>query len=273
MAAELVDLDKELEDIGETVDLDEKPQSDTTPKEEPPKEEKPELPSKYKGKALEDVIQMAEEADKLMNRHAQEVGEARREAAEVRKLADELLKSQLTRKAEVEKPQEIDFFENPQEAMKRAVESNPILAGLQADRLQYKQELNRQKLLSKHPDLMNVVQDSEFIDWIKASPVRVKLFNEAHQNYDFDSGDELLSTYKQISGFKKVSRETPVSEVEKESRKQAVKSASVDSGGTNESSRKVYRRADLMRLMQRDPARYEAMSDEILEAYRSGRVR
>jgi len=50
----------------------------------------------------------------------------------------------MTRKAEVEKPQEIDFFENPQEAMKRAVESNPILASLQADSLQYKQELNRQ---------------------------------------------------------------------------------------------------------------------------------
>ena len=51
------------------------------------------------------------------------------------------------------------------------------------------------------------------------------------------------------------------------------KAATVETGGTNESSRKVYRRVDLMRLMTKDPDRYEAMSDEIMKAYQEGRVK
>ena len=35
----------------------------------------------------------------------------------------------------------------------------------------------------------------------------------------------------------------------------------------------IYRRADLIKLMQTDRARYEAMNDEITLAYREGRVR
>ena len=263
---EVVDVSGEIETVDLQIDKQESTPEKVEAAETPP-ETKPELPEKYKGKSMEEVWKSYEEAEKKSSRLANEVHE-------VRQLADELLKSQLARKAEVEKPQEIDFFENPQEAIKRAVESNPRLLQAEKDSLQYKQELSRTKLLAKHPDAMNVVQEPEFIDWIKASKVRTKLFTEADQNYDFDSGDELFSTYKQLKAVKTVPRETaPVSEVEKEARKQTVKSAGVDTSGTSESSRKVYRRADLMRLMQRDPARYDAMSDEILDAYRTGRVR
>ena len=228
---------------------------------QPEPEVKTELPPKYKNKSIEEVVRMAEEADKMMNRHAQEVGE-------VRKLADELLRSQLARKPEVEKPKEVDFFENPQEAIRQAIESNPKLVEAQQYATQSRQELNRQRLVQKHPDLMDVVKEPQFIDWIKASPIRVNLYTQADQNFDFDAGDELLSTYKALH---KVPRET--SPIEKAAIKQTVKAASVDTGGTNESSRKVYRRVDLMRLMTKDPERYEAMSDEILKAYSEGRVK
>jgi hypothetical protein len=52
-----------------------------------------------------------------------------------------------------------------------------------------------------------------------------------------------------------------------------MKAAQVDVGGSGESSKRVYRRADLIRLKMTDPARYEALNDEILSAYAEGRVK
>ena len=225
------------------------------------KTEEPEIPEKFKGKSVVDILKIYEEAEKTISRKNNEIHE-------VRQLADQLLKSQLAKKPEPEKPKEVDFFENPQEAIRQAIESNPKLVEAQQYATQSRQELNRQRLVQKHPDLMDVVKEPQFIDWIKASPIRVNLYTQADQNFDFDAGDELLSTYKAIH---KVSRET--SPIEKAAIKQTVKAASVDTGGTNESSRKVYRRVDLMRLMTKDPDRYEAMSDEILKAYSEGRVK
>ena len=48
----------------------------------------PVIPEKYKGKSLDEIVKMHQEAEKLIGRQAQEVGE-------VRKLADELIKQQL----------------------------------------------------------------------------------------------------------------------------------------------------------------------------------
>src|SRR5574343_239740 len=80
------------------------------------------LPEKYRGKKVEDVIKMHQEAEKLASRHAQEVGE-------IRKLADELIKSQL-KKPEVEPPKEVDFFENPQEAVRNTIASDPRIRAI-----------------------------------------------------------------------------------------------------------------------------------------------
>jgi hypothetical protein len=56
-------------------------------------------------------------------------------------------------------------------------------------------------------------------------------------------------------------------------RKQNLKAVGVDVGGSGESSKRVYRRADLIRLKMQDPTRYEALSDEIMQAYSEGRVK
>jgi predicted FMN-binding regulatory protein PaiB len=75
------------------------------------------VPDKYRGKSLEDIVTMHQEAEKLIGRQAQEVGE-------VRRLADELLKQQLSSKP-VQPPvveNEVDFFEDPQSAIRKAVQ-------------------------------------------------------------------------------------------------------------------------------------------------------
>ena len=221
------------------------------------------VPDKYRGKELSDIIKMHQEAEKLIGKQAQEVGE-------VRKLADELIKQNLSgnrQNAEVEP--EIDFFEDPKRAVQNTIDRHPdVLAARQAGQ-EFKKMQIQQKLSTEHPDFSQIVQDQEFVDWVKSSPIRLGLYAKADGEYDFDSANELLSTYKQIKGVK--TKQT--SDAGEATRKQNLKAALVDTGGTGETGKRVYRRADLIRLKMTDPQRYESLSDEIMTAYAEGRVK
>ena len=222
------------------------------------------VPEKYKGKHLSDIIKMHQEAEKLIGKQAQEVGE-------VRKLADELIKQNLAGKPQPikEEEPEVDFFENPQAAVRKTVDNHPdVLAARQASQ-EFKKMQIQQKLAQEHPDFGQIVQDQDFANWVKSSPVRISLYAKADGEYDYDSANELLSTYKQLKGIK--AKQT--SEAGETQRKSNLKAATVDVGGTGESGKRVYRRADLIRLKMQDPARYDALSDEIMSAYAEGRVK
>ena len=115
-----------------------------------------------------------------------------------------------------------------------------------------------------------VLQDPKFAEWIKGSKVRTQLFVQADQGYDYDAANELFSLWKEKN---QVVQQT--AQAEKAARKSAVKSANTGNArGTGEGSRKkVYRRADIIKLMRTDPERYQSLSDELLKAYAEGRVR
>jgi hypothetical protein len=224
-----------------------------------------EVPDKYRGKNLEEIVRMHQEAEKLIGRQAQEVGE-------VRRLADELLKQKLSQtqtNAPTKEETEIDFFEDPKLAVQKAVANHPdVLAAKQATQ-QFKQMQTQSMLNKKHPDFADVVRDGEFIEWVKGSPLRLNLYAMADAQYDFTAADELISTFKQI----RTAKTTQTTEAGNSVRKQNLKAAAVDVGGTGESSKKVYRRADLIRLRMTDPNRYEALQPEIMAAYSEGRVK
>jgi len=95
------------------------------------------------------------------------------------------------------------------------------------------------------------------------------LFKRADAEFDYDSANELLSTYKELRAVK----QKQMSTAGEATRKQNLKAVGVDVGGSGESSKRVYRRADLIRLKMQDPSRYEALSDEIMQAYQEGRVK
>jgi len=222
------------------------------------------IPDKYRGKQLSDIIKMHQEAEKLIGKQAQEVGE-------VRKLADELIKQNLADKSQPikEEEPEVDFFENPQAAVRKTVDNHPdVVAARQAGQ-DFKKMQIQQKLAQEHPDFGQIVQDSDFVNWVKSSPVRIGLYAKADGEFDYDSANELLSTYKQLKGVK--AKQT--SDAGETQRKSNLKAATVDVGGTGESGKRVYRRADLIRLKMQDPNRYDALSEEIMTAYAEGRVR
>ena len=222
------------------------------------------IPDKYRGKQLSDIIKMHQEAEKLIGKQAQEVGE-------VRKLADELIKQNLAGKPQPikEEEPEVDFFENPQAAVRKTVDNHPdVLAARQASQ-EFKKMQIQQKLASEHPDFGQIVQDPDFANWVKSSPVRIGLYAKADGEFDYDSANELLSTYKQLKGVK--AKQT--NDAGETQRKSNLKAATVDVGGSGESGKRVYRRADLIRLKMTDPNRYDALSDEIMQAYQEGRVK
>jgi len=230
----------------------------------PQNEQLSDIPNFYRDKSLEDVIKMHQEANKLIDRQGKEVGE-------IRKLADELIKQNLSsnKQSIKEEAPEVDFFENPKEAIRQTVDNHPdVVAGRQAA-YDFKKMQIQQKLAQEHPDFGQVASDPDFANWVKSSPVRINLFAKADGEFDYDSANELLTTYKQLRGVK--AKQT--SDAGEATRKTNLKAASVDVGGSGESGKRVYRRADLIRLKMTDPNRYEALSDEIMQAYAEGRVK
>ena len=239
-----------------------------TPEEEQPQQ--PEVPEKYQGKSVEDLVQMHQELEKFSGKQSTEVGE-------LRKVVDDYIHTQLsTQQAPQQQQQQddddddVDFFVDPKTAVSRAIDNHPKIKEAQAYTQQYKQQATLAQLKSSHPEMEQILQDPKFAEWIKGSKVRTQLFVQADQAYDYDAAHELFSLWKDRN---QVVQQT--AQAERAARKSQVKSANTGNArGTAEGSRrKVYRRADIIKLMRTDPERYQSMSDELLKAYSEGRVR
>ena len=229
-------------------------------------QEEPSLPEKYQGKSLEEVVQMHQEAEKLLGRQSSEVGE-------LRKVVDDYISTQTQSAPQpqyVEPEDDIDYFTDPQGAVNRAIENHPKIREAQEYSQQYKQQAALATLNNKHPDMQEILGDPKFAEWIKASKIRTQLFVQADQEYNAEAADELFSLWKER---KTVAQQT--AQVEKQARKQQLKAANTGNarGSAAGSRKKVYRRADIIKLMKNDPDRYTALADEIMAAYAEGRVK
>lgn len=218
------------------------------------------LPDKYKGKSPEELVRMHQEAEKLIGRHASELGE-------LRKWADTLIQTNL--KGEAKQEEDPDFFVDPKAAVKQTLEKDPLIKDTVDRTRQLEARLNLQALKETHPDYEDLVSSPDFQEWVGESKYRLQLFKTANANWDYDAANELFSTFKALKGATKAATED---------KKAAVKRASVPSGGQTTSveegaSRKIYRRADIIQLMKTDPKRYSALQPEIMKAYQEGRVR
>ena len=252
-------LDERLEDENEEVTNLEETQEEI--QEQPPQEE--EIPEKYQGKSTADIVRMHQEAEKLLGKQSGEVGE-------LRKVVDNYIQTQLDTTTPPEPDEDIDFFSDPDKAVERAINNHPKMKQAEAVTQQYQKQAAMTQLEKKHPDMSDVLQDSKFVEWIKASKIRTQLFAQADKQYDYEAADELFTNWKERQG---VVAQTVANE--KAERKTAIKTASTGNtkGSGEQQSRKVYRRSDIIKLMQDDPDRYLSLSDEIMQAYQEGRVR
>jgi hypothetical protein len=118
--------------------------------------------------------------------------------------------------------------------------------------------------------MAQIAQDQSFREWVGKSVVRQNLYRLADAQYDAVAADELLTLWKERAATVESAKN-----IATEDRKHAVRAA--QTGATKASaesvSKKVYRRADLINLLQTNPDRYYAMATEIERAYSEGRVR
>jgi len=265
-------IDEVLENELEASSLDEEKIEDSKleqPESEPQvkEETKPEddLPEKYKGKSVKDIVAMHQEAEKLIGKQGSEVGD-------LRKIVDDFIKTQTatsskTTQQETEVTSE-DFYTDPDKAVKKAIDNHPSIKEAKEASLSMKRNETLTRINSEFPNVQEIVQDPAFAEWIKSSRVRTELFTKAETEFDYDSAKELLSNWTDRQNISK-----KVAETSKVDREQQLKAADVGSSGNTESvSKKKYRRSDIIKLMQTDPDKYDAMSEEIMAAYREGRV-
>ena len=246
----------------------EEEESAEAPEQENPEQDEDSLPDKYQGKDIKDIVAMHQNAEQLLGKQGQEVGE-------LRKIVDDFINSQTIKEQQqaqttIEDIDDSAFFENPKETIQKLLDNHPSVRQSEQLAVQLKQQETLAKLKSEHPDFVTIIQDPKFGEWIGKSKIRTKLLEAADKQYDFDSADELLTLWKE----RQENIKTAV-EVEKKERKQQVKQASsgTSKGSSEKPSRKVYRRADIIELMRKDPERYQSIAADIRQAYAEGRVK
>jgi hypothetical protein len=227
----------------------------------PPVEE--DLPEKYRGKTPKEIIAMHQEAEKLIGKQGSEVGE-------LRKVVDDFIKTQTSKDLKTQEPEleDGDFFVDPKSTVNRAIDNHPAIKQAKEASLSMKRTETLTKIANQFPNYMEIVSDPSFAEWINKSRVRSELFVRAENNFDFDSAEELLSTWQERQSV--TNKAIATSKLDRDNQ---LKTADVGTSNSSESvSKKKYRRSDIIKLMQTDPDRYDAMSQEIMAAYREGRV-
>ncbi len=265
---------------------------------EPAAADEDEIPEEYRGKSLKEIARMHREAQQVIGRQGTELGELRKRADQAIQASLEALRrtsqpapaAAPAAPAEPVKVDESEFFANPQAAVAKAIAASPVIEEIRKTLGAAAQEAAiakataaTERFNTAHPDAGEIMADPEFQKWVGASRFRQQLLMRAHNNFDFEAGDEVFGTWKALRP--KQAAPSPDDAAARAAaqtlaarRKQAAQQAAVPSNGNAapaqaSGSKKIYRRADVLELMERDPERYEQLAPEIEKAYRENRVR
>lgn len=225
------------------------------------------IPEKYKGKSIKEVISMHQEAEKAIGKQGGELGE-------LRGVVDEYIQGKLTSTPTEQTPQPpeepVDYFEDPEAAVSHAIATHPDVVAAKKSASDLQAQQAAALVQTRHPDAAAIVQDPAFAEWVTKSRIRKELYGRADVHADAEAALELLDTWKERQGVAKAAVEQ-----EQNARQEALRSA--DTGSTKgaaaaPSGKRRFRRADIIKLMQTDPDRYAQMAPEIEAAYTEGRV-
>ena len=236
----------------------------------------PKISDRYAGKSMEEVIEMQQEAEKLMSRQSEELGQHRAAVKKKDQLIQTLLDAQnkATDTAPPEEPvaQEDNFFDDPVNAVNKAIENHPDVIKAREERMGNMQTHNLAALDKAYPNWQETVQDSTFQKFIGDSEARTEMFRLADTEYRSDLAIELFDWYSSTEMSKKT-QEAKAGEKTRIQTDMKKTSSETRSSGDSVGGKKIYRRADLINLQVTDPNRYASLADEIHSAYAEGRVK
>jgi len=219
------------------------------------------IPDKFKDKSLDDVVQSYLELEKEYGRKVQETGE-------LRNIADNYLKQELERspKQESKEVEFDDLVESPTDTINSVVEPKMQELNQRLDDMANQEELLR--FQGKYPDYQEIGSNPDFVKWATENEYRSRQL-QAAQGFDLQAAGDLIDMYKDtVQADKEQAKEE-----NKQTRKKNLRDASSESGGTGETSKKIYRRADLIKMRINDPDQWEAIQTDVMAAYREGRVK
>jgi len=267
--------DKEADEGEEILDPTENLEHEVVESTEPEEGQGSEVPEKFQGKSFDEVVDMYRNLEKEYGRKGNEIGE-------LRKLTDEILQLEIQQKrnnservnSKEEELSDDDWFSSPKEATDKYLQKSSLAKEVEElkEKLTSKdREQAHSAFVEKHPDYMDLAQKSDFQEFVKDSKYRTQLAQQADQ-YDYEAANELFDLYKALrqSTGADVSEDSNKAEKQSQARKQATLEGT---GNRNKGTKKVYRRADLIKMKMQDPERYNTMQDEIMRAYQEGRVK
>lgn len=224
------------------------------------------IPEKYRGKSMREVIEMHQSAERVLGRQGNEMGQ-------IRAVLDDILAKQQSQTSNAPPEPDVDFFEDPKAATSRIVadtlRNDPALQAMQKSLQENEKKAKAAEMARLHPDYLDVAASSDFQKWLAKDNWRVRTFQAAGQNFDTEAAASLLSMYKESANIKR-STETAA----KNQQKRKVAEASTGSGKASAETRgkpKLSREA-LIELKMTDPDKYMANIRQIKQAYLEGRV-
>ena len=218
---------------------------------------KAEIPEKFAGKSIEDVISSYQNLEKDYGRQGQELGQLRGHV-------DQLLQTTIQKQnSAVQEEEETSFYDDPEKYISRVLEEKLAPLVGRVNNTEQTQTVNR--FNEEYPNWQETVNSSEFHQWVSQSPIRLELHAKANQA-DYNAGKELLDNWD----LQQRASQTTTNATQE----QKLKDATTETGSTGQTGgRKVYKRHDLIQLRLNDPNKYESMESEIMQAYAEGRVK
>ena len=248
----------------------------TTVDPEPTPASEDNLPEKYKGKSVEEIVEMHRNLESLYGRMANDLGKQRQITDQLLDLKreEDLAKNQPTTVPEIDSA---DLLDNPTQVLDEYISAKTGETERQyLDRISaLEASLAQQNFMSKHSDVNDITATEDFNTYLSRSPLRMELAQRAAQG-DYVAADQLMTDYKDYASIaRQADPDTSTT-----SDLDAARAASLE-GGQNANSvqkqttGKTYRRVDLIDLKMRKPEVYgdPAFQAEIVKAYQEGRVK
>jgi hypothetical protein len=188
----------------------------------------------------------------------------------LRKLVDDYIVNKSATKEPVEEEvSDLDFLENPNATFDKKLANHPALKAAKEATKKLERMESRDRIFATHPDAMDIVNDTNFQEWVGKSQARTNKLQRADAEFDFDAADDLFTTWKEQQEL--IAQSSAAAEGD---RKRSLKSGSNGSArGSGETTKKFLKRSELLHMMQYEPERYLANNDIIMKAYEEGRVR
>lgn len=247
-----------------------------------PKDQEPTgfaVPEKFKGKSAEEIARSYVELEKDSGRLRNELGEYRSLTDRLLQLEEKRVKDLEGAGGKAEGDFDVDpaeFLSNPRETLSKWYEyqkkKDPEYRAIQERLNRVEGHVGQQTLKSKHSDAEQITSDPEFIEFVKAHPVRVSIAQRAVQGQDIEALDYLLTEYKERKVVPKEPERKENSEVSAARRVATEKASSGSPANPRPGGDKVFSRRKLIQLKISNPEEYSSMQDEILLAYAQGRV-